>query len=75
VETVTLSIWAFLEQGEIDEAPDGEEGFVHLVRLTQERLDSKLGQLDSRHPEAPLTILMSRWNFAANSAMRSPIWC
>jgi hypothetical protein len=41
-----MSIWAFLTQSEIDEAPDGEEGFAHLVRIAQERLNQRLEKLD-----------------------------
>lgn len=41
-----MSIWAFLTQSEIDDAPDGEEGFAQLVRIAQERLDQRLSQYD-----------------------------
>jgi hypothetical protein len=56
-----MSIWAFLTQAEIDDAPDGEEGFAQLVRVAQERLDQRLSQFDREDN--------SGWNRVAESEM------
>ena len=56
-----MSIWAFLTQSEIDDAPDGEEGFAQLVRIAQERLDQRLSQFDREDN--------SGWNRVAESEM------
>lgn len=56
-----MSIWAFLTQSEIDDAPDGEEGFAQLARISQERLDQRLSRLNRDDN--------SGWNRVAESEM------
>ena len=41
-----MSIWTFLRQSEIDDAPEGELGFSELVRIAQERLHDRTDKLD-----------------------------
>jgi hypothetical protein len=44
-----MSIWTFLKQQEIDDAPEGELGFAELVRIAQERLNDRVGRLDEEN--------------------------
>lgn len=57
-----MSIWDFLKQDEINEAPEGEQGFLELVRVAQNRLNEQIGHYDEDNQQGIIQDIQSSFS-------------